>query len=157
MAGLTRAFLFAPSREHHETDLHRIEAALPRLSDADLMDAAYRRSGSRQAAFAFAQGAVVGTLGNLLASAVGHFIDRAGAWTRGDTAWLSLGVTALGVVVLMTVGALRRHEQNLAVEARFLVELRRRGFEVESASDDPDELLGLGPTGPGGPSGPKQR
>ncbi|MFO1532679.1 MAG: hypothetical protein ABR562_03125 [Thermoplasmatota archaeon] len=146
MSGLLRAFLLAPSRAEHRRHQDAVAAFMPHLSDAEVMEAAYRHSGARQTAFAFAQGAVVGTMGNLFASAVGHFIDRgAGTPTGGDAAWAALGLASILLIGSTTWGALRRHRLNTEIERLFLREARRRGgtFAEETADvDEPDEAIG---------------
>jgi len=108
------------------------------------MESAYRHANSRQTAFAFAQGAIVGTLGNLFASGLGHWIDRGWSppFTLGDGIWILVGLVSLGTIVSMTAGAIRRFRQNTEIEAMFLNEVHRRGL-VSEGPEDPDEL---GPT-----------
>ncbi|MES2154157.1 MAG: hypothetical protein V4510_03390 [bacterium] len=141
-----RAFLFAPSAASHRRDVEEIRGFLPALSTTQVMDSAYRRSGARQSAMGFAQGVVVGALGNLFASALGHFIDRSGStpWAWPDAAWAAIGLVAILVIVSMTIGAFRRYRQNTQVEALFLAEFRRRGGRADDDREDPDELLGVG-------------
>lgn len=141
-----RAFFFAPSKDVHRQDVAAVQGLLPKLSAVELIEGAYRRSGGRQASFYFAQGIVVGALGNLFASSLGHFIDRADiplAWP--DVAWSIVGFVSLGVMVGMAWGSVQRYRQNSQVERLFLRELRRRGGTASDDSDDPDELFLRGP------------
>lgn len=141
MAGLIRAFLLAPSQAEHRRHRAAVAAFLPNLSDAAVMESAYRHSGTRQTAFAFAQGAVVGTMGNLFASALGHWIDRgtAGGSPMADAAWTLVGVISIGVIASTTWGALRRFRFNTEIENLFLVEVRRRGGILADETADVDE------------------
>jgi hypothetical protein len=145
MAGVFRSFVFAPSRASHEADLQRIRALAGRLSTGEVVESAYRRSSGRLNAFFFAQGVVVGAMGNLFASALGHFIDRpanAAAWQ--DEAWIAVAAVSLGLMLTMGAGAMRRYRQNGEVERLFLAELQRRGGESSDDSLDPDDLVALG-------------
>lgn len=142
MASTLRAFLFAPARRAHAADLAQLQGVVKRLSAATLIDAAYRRSGGRLTAFLFAQGVVVGAMGNLFASALGHFVDRgAQAFAWPDAAWILIGCLSLGLIVLMTIGALRRYRQNAEVEAVLVGELHRRGGASIDDAADPEELM----------------
>ena len=143
--GVLRAFLYAPSPRMHRENMTRLGGFVPRLTDAEVMDAAYRHSGGRQNAFAFAQGIVVGALGNLFASALGHFIDRQGPESAADAWWLLVGVLSLGIMASMATGALIRYRQNTQVERLFLNELRRRGGSAIDDANDPDELFEVEP------------
>lgn len=144
--GFLRSFFFAPSPRSHVQDVKVIAGLLPRLPAAEVIEGAYRRSGGRQASFYFAQGVVVGAMGNLFASSLGHFIDRPGGpWTGPDSAWTALGVATLAAMGAMAAGAVRRYRQNAQVEAMFLAELRRRGGAASDDVEDPDELLLTGP------------
>jgi len=139
--GFLRAFFFAPSSHIHDQDVEAIHAVLTQLPASEIIEGAYRRSGGRQASFYFAQGIVVGALGNLFASFVGHFIDRVGRWTLGDTLWCAVGGLSVLVMTTMTWGAVRRYRQNAQVEALFLNELKRRGGTASNDSDNPDDLF----------------
>ena len=136
MAGIVRAFLFGPS--HAEEEAHRasVERTLPDLPDPLVAESAYRHSGSRQASFAFAQGAVVGALGNLLASSIGHFVDDAGHSGARDAIWGVLGVVSLAIIASTTMGALRRFRFNTQVEDLFVHELQRRGDPGAALAED---------------------
>ena len=145
--GYLRSFLFAPSARIHAQDTKAIRLLLPKLPASELIEGAYRRSDGRQASFYFAQGIVVGALGNLFASSLGHFIDRsAGPWNWPDVAWGFVGVLSIGVMVAMTAGSVSRYRHNSQVEQLFLQELRRRGGSANDDRDDPDELFVRGPT-----------
>jgi hypothetical protein len=147
--GFLRAFFFAPSPRVHRSDLAAVQGLLPNLSAVELIEGAYRRSGGRQASFYFAQGIVVGALGNLFASSLGHFIDRGGGALRGpDVAWAFVGALSVGVMAGMAWGSVQRYRQNSQVERLFLKELRRRGGSASDDSDDPDELFVHGPASP---------
>ena len=141
LAGLLRAFLFAPNPAEHVRYRKALERLLSGLPDSVVVESAYRHASTRQAAFAFAQGAIVGTMGNLFASSLGHWIDRRGSlnFTLGDGVWTLVGLAALGTIVSMTAGAIRRFHQSTEIEAIFLAEARRRGL-VSEGSEDPDEL-----------------
>ncbi|MEA3203610.1 MAG: hypothetical protein QOI63_1289 [Thermoplasmata archaeon] len=144
--GFLRAFFFAPSNHVHAQDVEAIRGLLPRLSAVEVVEGAYRRSGGRQASFFFAQGILIGAMGNLFASSLGHFIDRgAGAWGLPDTAWAGVGLLSLGAMATMTWGAVRRYRQNAHVEALFLQELRQRGGAASDDSQDPDDLVARSP------------
>jgi hypothetical protein len=126
-----------------------VQGLLPKLSAVELIEGAYRRSGGRQASFYFAQGIVVGALGNLFASSLGHFIDRsATSLVWPDLAWSLVGLLSLGVMAGMAWGSTQRYRQNSQVERLFLRELRRRGGTASDDTDDPDELFMRGPSGP---------
>lgn len=144
---MLRSFLFAPAHAVHRRELRQMGSFLPKLSASEVMEGAYRRSASRQNAFVFAQGAVVGAMGNLFASALGHFIDRAGALNWRDGLWALLLVGSAGLIISMTWGAVRRYRQNSEVEALFVQELVRRGGMATDDKGDPDELLEMGPPG----------
>jgi hypothetical protein len=143
--GFLRAFFFAPPADVHAEDVRAVEGLLPKLSPLELIEGAYRRSGGRQASFYFAQGIVVGALGNLFASSLGHFIDRVGAWRLPDAAWALIGAVSLGAMAAMAWGAVRRYRQNSQVERLFLRELRRRGGTASDDTQDPDDLFMVGP------------
>lgn len=139
--GALRTFLFAPAPAAHQAEMRALAKLLPQFSDGTVIDAAYRRSQSRQVAFTFAQGVVVGALGNLFASAVGHFIDRAAApWSVPDSLWTIAAMLSLALMGSMTWGAVRRHRQNAEAERLFLAEVQRRGgLALEEA--DPDDVF----------------
>lgn len=144
---LYRAFLFAPPPDTHRHEVEAIKEFLPKLSTLEVMEGAYRRSAGRQNAFIFAQGAVVGAMGNLFASALGHFIDRSGPWAWRDIPWLGLLALSFGLMASMTYGAVRRYRQNSEVEQVFVAELVRRGGRATDDAGDPDDLLEMGPPG----------
>jgi hypothetical protein len=143
--GFLRSFFFASSPRIHAQDLAAIQGLLPKLPAGEVIEGAYRRSGGRQASFYFAQGIVVGAMGNLFASSLGHFIDRVGAWSGSDLAWAGVGILALAAMAAMAWGAARRYRQNSQAESLFLGELRRRGGMASDDTEDPDELLLTGP------------
>ncbi len=149
--GLLRAFLYAPSRRSHAGEVARLQALLPNLPTPEVVESAYRRSAGRLNALFFAQGVVVGALGNLFASAVGHFIDRpAGlqAWAWQDDAWVAIGVLSILVMATMAAGAFQRLRQDHRVEAMFLAELTRRGGTATDDGGDPEDLVASGPRRP---------
>jgi hypothetical protein len=139
---MLRAFLFAPSKAEHERFKSAMQGMLPKFPLGSVSEAAYRHAGAQANAFAFAQGVVVGALGNLFASSIGHWIDRpAGTpFMWGDAAWTAIGLASLLVIASMTWGALRRWRFNREIGDLFLGELRRRGLHVTESGDDPDEL-----------------
>jgi len=154
--GLLRAFLYGPSRRTQRFEYEATARIVGTLGTVELVEAAYRRSAGRLNALFFAQGVVVGALGNLFASAAGHFIDRAGRWVWQDDVWLGMALLTLFVMTTMAVGALERLRQDHRLEGLFTAELKRRGGAVTDDASDPEELLARGPREPPPSARPKR-
>lgn len=143
--GMLRAFLYAPSGKAHQIEVARVQGSVAQLRTVELVELAYRRSAGRLNALFFAQGVVVGALGNLFASALGHFIDGPVGLTPRDGAWIGIGVLSLTVMATMAAGAVRRLRQDHRLEAVFVAELTRRGGTAADDAADPEGFMASPP------------
>lgn len=120
---------FGETRASREAHLRTIEASVGAWSEGEIRNRIHAHREAQTSVRFLVQGVAVGLAGNLVATAIQHFVDKMDYPALGwrDAAWLVMGVLFLVVLSLSGRGAWQAHRHHARAQRVLEGELARRG------------------------------